>query len=75
LRFRYLIWRSGPTEHIEAAKRAAAEAIQINFEAYGEAGQRVPDRQAVSRRLENPELQDLLFGYVEVPAPEGKIAA
>jgi predicted RNase H-like HicB family nuclease len=46
---------------IEAAKRAVAEAIQINLEAYQEAGQRVPDKQAVSRHLENPEFQDLLF--------------
>ncbi len=62
-------------ETIEAAKRAAAEAIQINLEAYQEAGQRVPDRQAVSRHLENPEFRDLLFAYVEVAEPKGKIAA
>jgi predicted RNase H-like HicB family nuclease len=60
---------------VEAAKRAAAEAIQINLEAYQEAGQRVPDKQAVSRHLENPEFQDLLFAYVEVAEPKGKIAA
>jgi predicted RNase H-like HicB family nuclease len=61
-------------ETIEAAKRAAAEAIQSNLEAYQEAGQRVPDGQTVSRHLENPEFRDLLFAYVEV-APQGKIAA
>ena len=61
-------------ETIEAAKRAATEAIQINLEAYQEAGQRAPDGQAVSRHLENPEFRDLLFAYVEV-APQGKIAA
>lgn len=61
-------------ETIEAAKRAAAKAIQINLEAYQEAGQGVPDGQAVSRHLENPEFRDLLFAYVEV-APQGKIAA
>jgi len=60
---------------IEAAKRAAAEAIQINLEAYQEAGQRVPDGQAVSHHLENPEFRDLLFAYVEVAGPQGKIAA
>ncbi len=62
-------------ENIEAAKRAASEAIQINLEAYREAGQRAPDEQAVSRHLENPEFRDLLFAYVEVAAPKGKIAA
>jgi predicted RNase H-like HicB family nuclease len=61
-------------ENIEAAKRAAAEAIQSNLEAYKEAGQGVPDGQVVSRHLENPEFRDLLFAYVEV-APQGKIAA
>ena len=62
-------------ETIEAAKRAATEAIQINLEAYQEAGQGVPDGQAVSRHLENPEFADLLFAYVEVGEPKGKIAA
>ncbi len=62
-------------ENIEAAKRAASEAIQINLEAYREAGQRAPDEQAVSRHLENPEFRDLLFTYVEVAGPKGKLAA
>jgi len=62
-------------ENIEAAKRAAGEAIQINLEAYQEAGQRVPDEQEVSRHLKNPEFRDLLFAYVEVAGPKGKIAA
>ena len=62
-------------ESIEAAKRAAGEAIQSNIEAYLEAGLRVPDGQAVSRHLENPEFRDLLFAYVEVASPEGRIAA
>jgi predicted RNase H-like HicB family nuclease len=62
-------------ENIEAAKRAAAEAIRINLETYNEAGQGVPDEQPVSSHLENPEFRDLLFAYVEVPAPKGKIAA
>ena len=61
-------------ENIEAAKQAATEAIQINFEAYQEAGQRVPDGQAVSRHLENPEFRDLLFAYVEV-VPKERLAA
>jgi len=60
-------------ETIDAAKRAAAEAIQINLECYREAGQRVPDEQAVSRHLENPEFRDLLFAYIHVA--EGRIAA
>jgi predicted RNase H-like HicB family nuclease len=62
-------------ENIEAAKRAAEEAIRINLEAYREVGQRIPDEQSVSRHLENPEFQDLLFAYVEVAEPTGKIAA
>jgi len=60
-------------EDIEAAKRAATEAIRINLESYRETGQRVPDGQAVSRHLENPEFRDLLFAYLEVA--DGKIAA
>ncbi|HEV1285498.1 MAG TPA: type II toxin-antitoxin system HicB family antitoxin [Bryobacteraceae bacterium] len=62
-------------ESIEAAKRAASEAIQINLEAYREAGQQVPEEQEVSRHLTNPEFRDLLFAYVEVATPEGRIAA
>ena len=62
-------------ENIEAAKRAAGEAIRSNLEAYQEAGQPVPETQSVSSHLENPEFRDLLFAYVEVPAPQGRIAA
>ena len=40
-------------ESIEAAKRAAGEAIPGNLEAYREAGQRVPEAQGVSNHLEN----------------------
>src|SRR5208283_4561040 len=47
-------------ENIEAAKRAAGEAIRTNLEAYEEAGQRVPEAQGVSKHLENPEFRDLL---------------
>jgi predicted RNase H-like HicB family nuclease len=62
-------------ETIEAAKRAAGEAIRINLEAYQEAVQPVPEGQSVSSHLENPEFQDLLFAYVEIAEPHGKIAA
>jgi predicted RNase H-like HicB family nuclease len=62
-------------ESIEDAKRAAGEAIQINPEAYREAGQQVPEVQDVSRHLANPEFRDLLFAYVEVAEPKGRIAA
>ena len=62
-------------ENIEAAKRAAGEAIQINIEAYQEAGQRVPGTQAVSHHLENPDFRDLLFAYVEIASPKGQLAA
>ncbi len=62
-------------ESIEAAKRAACEAIQINLEAYRDAGQKLPEGQAALSHLENPEFRDLLFTYVEVPQPEERIAA
>ena len=60
-------------EDIEAAKRAAAEAIQTNLDAYREAGQRVPDVEPVARRLENAEFRDLLFAYVAYRAPRGEL--
>jgi predicted RNase H-like HicB family nuclease len=62
-------------DNIEAAKRAAAEAIQTNLDAYHEAGQRVPEVEPASRHLENPEFRDLLFAYIEVSGPQGKMAA
>jgi len=62
-------------ETIEAAKRAAADAIRINLGAYREAGQCVPDRAPVSEHLENPEFRDLLFAYVDVKGPKEQIAA
>lgn len=43
-------------ETIEAAKRAGSEAIQINLEAYHQAGQQVPEGQSVSSHLENRRL-------------------
>jgi predicted RNase H-like HicB family nuclease len=62
-------------ENIEAAKRAATEAIRINLEAYREAALQAPERQSVSKHLENPEFRDLLFTYVDVADPQGRIAA
>jgi predicted RNase H-like HicB family nuclease len=56
-------------ENIEGAKRAASEAIQINLEAYREAGEPVPKEGEVAKHLANPEFRDLLFAYVEVGAP------
>ncbi len=61
-------------ENIEAAKRAASEALRINLEGYREAGQEVPEGQGVSNHLENPEFRDLLFAYVDVAEPQGNIA-
>ena len=58
-------------ENIEAAKRA----IRINLDAYREAGQQAPEAQSVSNHLENPEFRDLLFAYVDVTEPQGRIAA
>ena len=60
---------------IQAAKRAAAEAIQINLDAYREAGQRMPDVEPIARHLENPEFRDLVFAYVDVSGPTGRVAA
>jgi predicted RNase H-like HicB family nuclease len=60
---------------IEAAKQAACEAIQVNLEAYHEAGQAVPEGQSVERHLANPEFQELVFAYVAVPEPKERIAA
>jgi predicted RNase H-like HicB family nuclease len=62
-------------ENIEAAKRAAGEAIRSNLQAYREAGQQVPEVQSVSSHLENPEFRDLLFAYVDIADPQGRIAA
>jgi predicted RNase H-like HicB family nuclease len=62
-------------EDIEAAKRAVIEAIQINLEAYQDAGQQIPDELDASRHLANPEFRDLLFAYVEVAEPKGRMAA
>ena len=62
-------------ETIEAAKQAACEAIQINLEAYREAGQAIPESQSIEYHLENPEFQELVFAYVEVPESKGRIAA
>ena len=60
---------------IEAAKRAACEAIRINLEAYRDAGLSVPNGQDVSAHLDNPEFRDLLFAYVDVAEPKERIAA
>jgi len=63
----------GPS--IDEAKHAATEAIRSNLGAYVEAGQPLPATHPVSDHLENPEFRDLLFAYVEVPAPNERIAA
>lgn len=60
---------------IEAAKQAVCEAIQINLETYREVGKEVPESQSIEAHLENPELRELVFAYVEVQEPESRIAA
>jgi predicted RNase H-like HicB family nuclease len=60
---------------IEAAKQAAREAIQINLETYREVGQVVPESQSIEYHLDNPEVRELVFAYVEVQEPESWIAA
>lgn len=62
-------------ETIETAKQAASAAIQINLEAYRDAGMALPPRQPASSHLENPDFSDLLFAYVEVAGPSGQLAA
>lgn len=64
-------------ESIDAAKQAAIKAIQINLEAYQEAGQEVPERKSVLAHLANPDFEDLLFTYVDVDVtePKEKVAA
>ncbi len=62
-------------DDIDAAKKAAREAIEANLDAYREAGQRVPEVEPVLRHLENPDFKDLLFAYVDVSESKGKIAA
>lgn len=59
---------------IERAKRAAADAIRVNLDAYLEGGQAVPDASPVANHLANPEFRELLFAYVDVAVPE-RIAA
>jgi predicted RNase H-like HicB family nuclease len=60
---------------IEAAKQAAIEAIEVNLEAYREVRQAIPERHPVDYHLENPEFQELVFAYVEVPEPKERVAA
>jgi len=62
-------------ESIEAAKQAASDAIRGNLEAYRDAGLPAPEAQSVSNHLVNPEFRDLLFAYVDVAEPQGRIAA
>ena len=62
-------------ESIEAAKQAASDAIRGNLEAYRDAGPPAPEAQSVSNHLVNPEFRDLLFAYVDVTEPQGRIAA
>ncbi len=62
-------------ETIDAAKQAAIKAIQINLEAYKEAGQDIPGKKPVQTHLENPDFKDLLFTYVVAAEPKEKAAA
>jgi hypothetical protein len=59
---RYLIM----LEETESAKRAAADAIRINLDAYRESGKPVPKREPAARHLDNPEFRDLLFAYLSL---------
>lgn len=56
---------------IEAAKRAAAEAIQINLDAYRETGQRVPDVEPVARISRIPNSVSSSSRTLMYQAPRG----
>ena len=56
---------------IESAKQAARLAIRINLDAYAEENLPVPQPQEITHHLANPEFQDHLFTYVEVPLAKG----
>lgn len=60
---------------VAEARQAAVSAIEVNLEAYREAGQEVPEPQSVLDHLENPDFRDLLFTYVRVTESRSKIAA
>jgi HicB_like antitoxin of bacterial toxin-antitoxin system len=60
---------------VAEARKAAAAAIEVNLEAYREAGQGVPERQSVTTHLENPDFRDLLFTYMQVSDSRTRIAA
>jgi len=60
-------------DDIDAAKKVAEDAIRVNLEAYREAGQHVPEMEPVLRHLENPDFRDLLFAYVDVSEPQGRV--
>ncbi len=62
-------------ESFEAAKRAAVRAIEINLDAYREAGREVPEGKSVLAHLENPDHEDLLFTYVNIAEPGERAAA
>lgn len=58
----------------------AAQAPDLAIATYGEtidAAKRsaAPEPQSVSNHIENPESRDLLFTYVEIGEPYGRIAA
>ena len=57
------------------AKRIAAQAIAINLQSYSEEGQKPPVPQPVESHLSNPDFEEVLFAYVDVDIPDGKIAA
>jgi predicted RNase H-like HicB family nuclease len=60
---------------IESAKHAATEAIRVNLEAYRQAGRQAPPTEPALQHLDNPEFRDLLFAYIDVPLPTGRLAA
>lgn len=62
-------------ENIEAANQAASERFESISKPMSKPENTPPEAQSVSNHLENPEFRDLLFAYVDVAEPPGRIAA
>lgn len=60
---------------VEEAKAAAALAIRVNLEAYGETGMPVPPPAPVKTHLDNPDFDGLLFAFVDVDMERERAAA
>jgi predicted RNase H-like HicB family nuclease len=60
---------------ISSAKKAAIKAIRINLETYSEIGKPVPTPIPIIMHLENLDVADILFSYVELVENKESLAA